>query len=83
MNDNLKANNKIIQSRKLYETRKIEILKRLEYFKRAWSKNDKEIFAELCFCILTPQSKAEVCNEIINRLKRNQILFKRNSVAGN
>lgn len=79
MNDNLKANNKIIQLRKLYETRKIEILKRLEYFKRAWSKNDKEIFAELCFCILTPQSKAEICNEIINKLVRNRFLFKGNA----
>lgn len=67
---------KAIQLNKLYETRKYEILKRLEFFRKVWNKNDKEIFSELCFCILTPQSKAEVCNEIINKLKRKQILFK-------
>lgn len=68
--------NKIIQLKKLYKIRKIEILKRLEYFKSIWGKNDKKIFSELCFCILTPQSKAVVCDEIINRLRRNSLLFK-------
>lgn len=71
--------NKINQLKKLYESKKPEILKRLEFFKKVWNKNDREIFSELCFCILTPQSKAKVCNEIINRLKRNQILFKGNA----
>lgn len=75
-NNNLKA--KKIQLKKLYETRKSEILKRLEYFNNIWNRNDKEIFSELCFCILTPQSKAEVCNEIINKLVRNYLLFKGN-----
>lgn len=71
--------NKINQMKKLYESKKVEILKRLELFRKVWNKNDREIFSELCFCILTPQSKAEVCDEIINILKRNQILFKGNT----
>lgn len=69
-------NYNIIQLKKLYKTRRHAILERLEYFKKVWDKNDKEIFSELCFCILTPQSKATVCDKIIKTLKRNHLLFK-------
>jgi N-glycosylase/DNA lyase len=69
---------KIIQLKKLHEIKKPEILKRLEFFKKVYNKTNKEIFAELCFCILTPQSKAEVCDEIINKLVNSQLLFKGN-----
>jgi N-glycosylase/DNA lyase len=61
--------------KKEYISRKNEILKRLEDFSNVWNKDDEEIFAELCFCILTPQSKAEVCDRIICDLKRNKLLF--------
>jgi N-glycosylase/DNA lyase len=76
MNDDNPKIKNIIQLKDFYKTRRQEILKRLEDFKRVWDKNDKKIFSELCFCILTPQSKAEVCNKIINNLKRNNLLFK-------
>jgi len=68
--------NRIIQLKKIYETKRDEILRRLKYFEGIWDKTDKEIFKELCFCILTPQSKAETCDEIINKLARNRLLFK-------
>lgn len=74
MNNNLKL--KIKQLRRLYKTKRLEILRRLEYFRKVWHRNDKDIFSELCFCILTPQSKAEACDEIINKLKRSRLLFK-------
>jgi len=73
-----KKKNKLNFLKKLYLFKKNEILKRLAYFKDTWNKNNKEIFAELCFCILTPQSKAEKCNDIICELKRNKLLFKGN-----
>lgn len=78
MGDSKTETDNIVQLKKLYKIRRQEILKRLGQFKKVWNKNDKKIFSELCFCILTPQSKAIVCDEIINKLIRNQLLFKGN-----
>ncbi|MDP2927938.1 MAG: N-glycosylase/DNA lyase [Candidatus Omnitrophota bacterium] len=78
MGDTKTETDNLVQLKKLYKIRRQEILKRLGHFKKVWNKNDKKIFSELCFCILTPQSKAMVCNEIINKLIRNQLLFKGN-----
>ena len=63
------------QLKKLYKERRLEILNRLQDFKKIWNKNDNEIFSELCFCILTPQSKAQTCDNIIYTLKNNRLLF--------
>ena len=60
---------------KAYKSRKKEIINRLSDFKESWSKNDEEIFSELCFCILTPQSNAVSCNEVICTLKSSRLLF--------
>ncbi len=60
---------------KYYSKRKKEIKQRLRDFKDTYKKSDNDIFAELCFCILTPQAKAVVCDEAINRLKRQGFLF--------
>jgi N-glycosylase/DNA lyase len=51
------------------------IKKRLEEFKRMMKKKDEDIFAELCFCILTPQSKAKNCWEAIEGLKEKNLLL--------
>lgn len=53
-----------------------EIRLRLEEFKRIWHENsEKDIFAELIFCILTPQSRAKSCwNAVNNLLDRNLLL---------
>jgi len=63
--------------RELYYLKRKEIFKRLQEFRKLWlSGSDEEIFRELSFCILTPQSKAKVCWEAIVRLKENDLLLK-------
>jgi N-glycosylase/DNA lyase len=63
--------------KKIYDSKKKEILKRLQEFKGLWEKgNDEEIFEELAFCIFTPQSKARVCFNAINRLKETGLLLR-------
>lgn len=63
--------------KKLYSFRKREISRRLEEFKRLWlNGKDEDIFEELAFCILTPQSKAKVCWNSIERLREKNLLFK-------
>lgn len=48
--------------RKIYGLKKKDILARLRGFRHLWSQgSDENIFAELAFCILTPQSKAQSC----------------------
>lgn len=58
-----------------YRKRKKEIKRRLEDFKHVYKKRDKDIFSELCFCILTPQAKAVSCDAAIRRLERRNLLF--------
>jgi N-glycosylase/DNA lyase len=54
----------------IYKKIKNEILKRLEEF-RSNGKNmtDDELLYELFFCLLTPQSKATLCWESVERMK--------------
>ena len=59
-----------------YKTKKREIKSRLRYFRNIYKKDDKDIFSELCFCILTPQAKAVVCDECIKRLQNKKLLLK-------
>jgi len=50
-----------------------DIQERLEEFRL--KKNDEEIFAEMVFCLLTPQSKARLCwHAVENLLKKNLLL---------
>ncbi len=53
-----------------------EIQLRLDDFKRIWHESsEKDIFTELIFCILTPQSRAKSCwNAVNNLLDRNLLL---------
>ena len=37
--------------------------------------DDECLFGELCFCIMTPQSRAKYCRQAINNLKRDKNLF--------
>jgi len=41
---------------------------RLDEFRAVGEESDERIFAELCFCLLTPQSKARTCDRAIGRL---------------
>lgn len=58
-----------------YRAHKKAIQRRLAQFQRAGAASERDIFAELCFCILTPQSKALVCDRIIQGLKNSGLLF--------
>ncbi len=59
----------------LYELRKDRIKQRLKDFEEVFNKDDKKIFAELCFCLLTPQSKARICDIAILDLVKSNVLF--------
>jgi len=57
--------------KEIYKKTKPDIEKRLEHFKDVWiNEDDEEIFYELVFCLLTPQSKAKVCWNSVLRLKK-------------
>ena len=59
-----------------YKNKKDDIQKRLHEFKEAGKGTAKDIFTELCFCILTPQSNARQCDKAIKELKKKRLLFK-------
>lgn len=58
-----------------YKKRRLEIKKRLGDFKKVWRKSDEDIFSELCFCLLTPMSRARAADKAINRLLKENLLF--------
>ncbi len=58
-----------------YKAKKLTIKKRLADFQSTWKKADKKIFAELCFCLCTPQSKAVMCDKAISSLEETGVLF--------
>ena len=58
-----------------YNLRKDEITERLEEFSKV---KDDDIFYELCFCLLTPQSNGMRCDEAVTLLREKN--FIRNSV---
>src|SRR5438445_13862830 len=60
----------------LYQERKEAIQKRLAEFRQVMQKQDEEVFAELCFCLLTPQSSAKVCWEAVTALTERTLLLK-------
>lgn len=61
---------------KIYENIKNRIEERLEEYRRTWRDGDnKDIFCELAFCILTPQSKARNAWKAISELRESNLLF--------
>ncbi len=58
-----------------YRNKKVLIKKRLKEFGMLYKKKDKIIFPELCFCILTPQSRAVYCDRAVRELKRKDLLY--------
>lgn len=60
----------------LYNSIRDKIEKRLEEFKEIWNKGDeKKLFEELVFCLLTPQTKALDCARAVSLLKEKKLLF--------
>jgi N-glycosylase/DNA lyase len=67
----------LVELNEVYKIFKDEIKKRLESFKNLGNNgNKKEIFAELAFCILTPQSRAKICWKAIKKMSKNETLLK-------
>jgi N-glycosylase/DNA lyase len=60
----------------LYGEKRDAIQSRLNEFKQILNRNDDEVFAELCFCLLTPQSSAKTCWAAVSRLKERSLLLK-------
>jgi N-glycosylase/DNA lyase len=60
----------------LYQERKEAIQKRLAEFRQVMQWKDEEVFGELCFCLLTPQSSAKVCWAAVTALKQKTLLLK-------
>ena len=60
----------------LYSERHDAIQKRLREFKSILDRSDDDVFAELCFCLLTPQSSAKTCWAAVSRLKERSLLLK-------
>lgn len=59
-----------------YKKRKDSIKKRLKEFREIHKSKDEDIFSELCFCLLTPQSKAVYCDKAVKELKCSGLLLK-------
>ncbi|MFH0929316.1 MAG: DNA lyase [Candidatus Aenigmatarchaeota archaeon] len=55
-----------------YESRKKTIA---SFIKTCSIKDDECLFEELCFCIMTPQSRAKYCRLAVDRLKKDGKLF--------
>jgi N-glycosylase/DNA lyase len=68
--------NSIKQLRAVYEERKGLIKARLKEFSSKHKQPEGEMFGELCFCLFTPQSKAEMCDAVVRALKDSGLLFK-------
>ena len=58
-----------------YLQKKSDIEKRLQDFRNVYAQPDEEIFAELCFCLLTPQTKAKSADYAIKKLKEKNLLL--------
>lgn len=60
---------------KIYKEIKKGIEKAIKGYKKAWEGTEKEVFAEMAFCILTPQSKAKNAWQAITNLVENRLLY--------
>lgn len=69
---NKELHNEIMETHKKI---KKEMEKAIKGYKKAWQGNEKEVFAEVAFCILTPQSKAKNAWQAITTLLNNGLLF--------
>lgn len=59
-----------------YRSKRYYIKKRLKEFGSLRKAKDEEIFSELCFCLLTPQSNARLCDKAIQELKNKGLILK-------
>ncbi len=65
-----------VEIKKLYLIIKDDIQSKINIFKQiGCAGNDKDIFAELVFCLLTPQSRAKSCWKAVENLIKKDLLF--------
>ncbi|TAL47683.1 N-glycosylase/DNA lyase [archaeon] len=58
-----------------FQSKDAQIRSRLEEFRGMMKESDQRIFAELAFCLCTPQSKATSCWSAVTSLVENGLLF--------
>ncbi len=64
-----------IELMNLYLPIRCQIVARLQEFRILWEKgSDDDLFRELVFCLLTPQSRAKICWNAVQRLERKCML---------
>ena len=66
----------VVALQALYRERKDAIQKRLADFRQVMTWSNDEVFGELAFCLLTPQSSAKVCWDAITQLKQKYLLLR-------
>ena len=68
--------NEFEEIKDIYNRIKRDIEQRIDEFKGVWRRGDDyELFSEFAFCLLTPQSKARVCWNVILDLLKDDLLF--------
>lgn len=78
------TSSQVFQLSDLYIHIKDKIKKRLREFEEIWkNSDDKKLFEELVFCLLTPQTKALDCDRAVKILKENGLLLqgKKNEIS--
>ena len=60
---------------KIHKEIKTGIEKAIKGYKKAWEGTEQEVFAEMAFCILTPQSKAKNAWKAITNIVENGLLY--------
>jgi N-glycosylase/DNA lyase len=69
----------ISEIKAIYEKIKPDILKRINEFRSIWiKKNSNQIYQELVFCLLTPQSSAKMCWLTVEDLQKKDLLYCKN-----
>ena len=58
-----------------YEAKRAAIEQRLRDFRNVYGESDEKIFEELCFCLMTPQTKAKSAAKVIDKLKEKNLLL--------
>lgn len=58
-----------------YTSKRTEIEKHLHEFKAVMKRPEEELFAELVFCILTPQSRAKLCDKAVKNLFNSKAIY--------
>lgn len=69
----------IKEIKEIHKKVKKDIEKATKGYKKAFLYSENDFFGEMCFCLLTPQSKAKNAWSAILKLKENGLLYKGNN----